>query len=56
LAVKYNFGLERLRGRGSGKSLDGLDASDARRDEVVEVVGGENGTHSAGYLRRCCMR
>jgi hypothetical protein len=37
-----------LRGRGSGESLDGFDASDARRDEVVEVVGRENGTHSAG--------
>jgi hypothetical protein len=50
LAVKYNFGLERLRlrGRGGRKSFDGLDTCNSGRDEVVKVVGRENGTHGAG--------
>lgn len=28
-----------------GKSLDGLDARNSRVDEIVQVVGGENGRH-----------
>lgn len=51
LAVKDDFvfvgGL--LRGK-SWESLDGFDARDSGGDEVVEVVGGENGTHGAGFF------
>lgn len=48
LAVEDNFGLVVLRGRGQGEGLDRLDAGDSGGDEVVQVVGGENGTHGAG--------
>lgn len=50
LAVEDDLSLEglRLRGRGGGEGLDGFDARDTGGDEVVEVVGGENGTHGAG--------
>lgn len=48
LAIKDDFvfvgGL--LRGE-SRKSFDRFDAGDSGGDEVVEVVGGENGAHGA---------
>lgn len=43
-------------GSGGGQGFDGFYAGDARGDEVVEVVGRENGTHDCGCNMRCMKR